>query len=148
MIQLAIIYSKTKLSGRLTKFWTGEYAYHCGFLDAENDTFYEMNIMPRAVSWAAKNYKDYSLHPTNLTAEDCFSYLKQDALHVRYGVFDYAMFALRPVYHLFGQSTRNFSGEICSEWLNKCLWRKTPNATQFNPKDAPPSPADFARLYT
>lgn len=147
MIQLAIIYSKTKLSGRLTKFWTGEYAYHCGFLDAENDTFYDMNLLPRKVYWSAKKYKDFTLHPCKLTVADCEEYLKLDSLNVRYGVLDYSLFALRPIFHFFGKSTRNLGGEICSEWVNKCLWRKVQNSTPFNPLDAPPSPADFVRLY-
>lgn len=147
-MKLAIIYSKTKLSGKLTKFWTGSYAYHCGFVDEESDTFYDMNLLPRKVYWSAKKYKDYTLHPCNLTVDDCESYLKQDSLHVRYGVLDYTLFALRPIFHFFGKSTRNLSGEICSEMMNNWLWRKTPNATPFSPLDAPPSPADFVRLYT
>jgi hypothetical protein len=146
-MKLAIIYSKTKLSGKLTKFWTGEYAYHCGFVDEGNDTFYDMNIMPRKVYWSAKNYKEFTLHDCILSLDDCENYLKQDSLKARYGVLDYCLFALRPLFHLFGKSTINANGVICSEMVNNWLWRKNANATPFNPLDAPPSPADFVRLY-
>jgi hypothetical protein len=146
-IKLAIIFNENKLSGKLTKFWTGEYAYHIGFYDDTTDTFYDMSILPRKVYWSAKNYKDFTLHTTNLTAADCEAYLKQDSLYVRYGVIDYTLFALRPLFHFFGKSTRNANGWICSEMVNNWLWRKQLNATEWNPKDAPPSPADFVRLF-
>lgn len=147
MIQVAIIYSKTKLSGKLTKFWTNSYAYHCGFVDLENDTFYDMNRLPRKVYWSAKKYKDYTLHHCALTISDCEHNLKLDSLNSRYGFLDYTLFALRPLFHFFGQSTRNLNGEICSEMLNNWLWRKRAQATPFNPLDEPPSPADFVKFY-
>lgn len=146
-MQLAIIYSKTKLSSKLTKFWTGSYAYHCGLLDIESDTFFDMNITPRKISWAAKDYKDFELHDVDVTLSDCENYLKQDSLNVRYGVLDYTLFALRPIFHFFGKSTPNANGDICSEQTNKWLWRKTYGATPFNPLHAPPSPADLERFF-
>lgn len=147
MIQLAIIYSRKKLTAKLCKFFTGEYAYHCGFVDFENDTFYDMYFTPRKVSWKAKKYKDVTLHPTILNASDCEEYLKQDSLHMVYSLFDYWLFAIRPIYHLIGKSTPNANGIICSEMCNNWLWRKKPGITPFNPLSAPPSPADFVRLY-
>jgi hypothetical protein len=38
-----------------------------------------------------------------------------------YGVLDYCLFALRPLYHLFGKSTRNAGGVICSEMVYNVL---------------------------
>ncbi|MDO8294374.1 MAG: hypothetical protein Q7T29_16150 [Gallionella sp.] len=35
-----------------------------------------------------------------------------------YGWQDYLLFALRPLYHLLGKSTRNAGGVICSEMVN------------------------------
>jgi hypothetical protein len=147
VIKVAIIFNQRKLSGKLTRFFTGEYAYHIGFLHIESDTFFDMHILPRKVSWAAKKYYEYTLHDCHLTKEDCEAFLKRDSLDVRYGVMDYTLFALRGLYHLFGKSTRNANGWICSEMVNNWLWRKTDKATAFDPELAPPSPADFVRFY-
>lgn len=145
-MKIAIIYNQNKLSGKLTKLFTGSYAYHIGFLDEESDTFYDMHLLVRKISWKAKKYKDYTLHACELTVDDCDCYLKRDSLNIRYGVLDYMLFALRPIYHLFGKSTRNAEGWICSEMVNVWLWRKSGNkATPFHLDNNPPSPADFER---
>ena len=56
-----------------------------------------------------------------------------------YGWRDYMLFALRPLYHLFGRSTRNAGGVICSEMVANDL-----NALGW-PVHFPevPSPADL-----
>jgi hypothetical protein len=145
-MQLAIISSKTKLSGKLTKFWTGSYAYHCGFVDIASDTFYDMHLNPRCTTWTEHGYKDVQLFDVNITREECQRYRIQDRKEI-YGFVDYTLFALRKIYHLLGYSTRNGGGIICSEMLNNWLWRKDTGATPFNPMDAPPSPADLERFF-
>jgi hypothetical protein len=145
VVKFVLIYSHTKLSGKLTKLFTGSFAYHCGFLDEATDTFYDMHWIPRKISWSERGYKDYTLHHCPLTAKDCEKYMKQDSLKIRYGWMDYILFALRPLYHLIGKSTRNADGWICSEMCNVWWWRKRHEGTPFDLDDAPPSPADFER---
>ena len=146
-MQLGIIFNKKKLSGKLTKFWTGCYAYHVLWIDEENSKFYDMSLIRRRGQWphyedstAIQKY-DFPL----VTKEYLEKQLETD--ESRYGVFDYCLFALRPIYHLFGYSTRNASGVICSEMINNDLWAcgyKTP----WEPKRAPPSPCDFAKFLS
>ena len=62
----------------------------------------------------------------------------------RYGVLDYALFALRPIYHLLGLSTPNARGVICSEMINVDI-HACGGRTPWPPNDAPPSPCDFYR---
>ena len=58
-----------------------------------------------------------------------------------YGWRDYLLFALRPLYHLIGKSTRNVGGVICSEMTNNDMIDC--GASTPWPKDGPPpSPCD------
>lgn len=59
-----------------------------------------------------------------------------------YGWQDYLLFALRPLYHLFGKSTRNAGGVICSEMINNDI-RACGGVTPWATSDAPPSPCDL-----
>ena len=145
-MKLAIISSTTKLSGKLTKFWTGSYAYHCGFVDIESDTFYDMHWNPRCTTWTEHGYKDVQLFDVNLTLADCEQYRIRDR-NITYGWRDYTLFALRPIYHFFGKSTRNPSGMVCSGWCNNLLWDKNIRATPFSPMQEEPSPADLDRFF-
>jgi hypothetical protein len=85
--------------------------------------------------------------PAPITSEDCEEFLKRDS-QVHYGFLDYLLFALRPLYHLFGKSTRNAGGMICSEMVNLWLWRIRPGCTPWPPDQAPPSPCDFYPFLT
>lgn len=145
-MKLAIISSTTKLSGKLTKFWTGSYAYHCGFVDEASDTFYDMHWNPRCTTWTEHGYKDVKFFDVNITLEDCARYRIKDR-DITYGWRDYTLFALRPFYHLIGKSTRNGGGMICSEMVNNWLWDKNIRATPFSPMQEPPSPADLDRFF-
>lgn len=143
MVMLAIISSQAKLSGKLTRFWTGSYAYHIGFVDVATDTFYDMHWTPRKTSWSAHKYKDFNFYICDLSKDDCEAYMKADSLKQRYGWKDYVLFALRPCMHFFGYSTINAGGWICSEMVNEWLWRKQEKSTPFLLNLPPPSPADF-----
>jgi hypothetical protein len=59
-----------------------------------------------------------------------------------YGYIDYLLFALRPIYHLFGKSTRNADGVICSELVYSVLLM---NGWKHRFKEVP-SPADLERV--
>jgi hypothetical protein len=145
-IQIVIIINEKKLSGRLTKFWTGCYAYHAAFVDLDNDRMYDMNLLRRRRIWseyAAK--KEYFLFdaPGNVTREYLEGMLDTD--ENRYGVFDYMLFAIRPLYHLFGYNTRNAGGVICSEMVNNDVLA-CGGSTPWRAVSQPPSPCDWYRF--
>jgi hypothetical protein len=126
-MKLAIIHAdpKRKLSARLTLWWTGSTAYHCGFVDESDGTLFDMNLIARKVPWPRyfPPIKWVVLYEVpGLTRAQCEAWLRRDSVQ-RYSVMDYLRFALRPLYHLFGKSTRNASGLICSElcalWLSE-----------------------------
>ena len=139
---LAIIHAPAdkKLSAWLTAFFTGSTAYHCGFVCEETGTFYDMNLLPRKLPWPRYNPPKWvMLYPVPvLTRQHCEDFLKMDG-EQKYGWLDYALFALRPIYHLFGKSTRNANGMICSEmcavWMNRVCYDV--------PMSPVPSPADL-----
>lgn len=125
-MKLGIIHAhpKDKLSARLTLWFTGSTAYHCGFVDESDGTWFDMSWLARKTPWPRYfEPKWVVLYDVPvLTREECEAYLKNDS-DIKYGVMDYILFGLRPIYHLFGKSTRNASGMICSEmcalWLNR-----------------------------
>lgn len=143
-MKLAIIFNKNKFSGKLTKFWTGCYAYHVGWVDEENGKFYDMHWIRRRREWpiygAETKVVQYDF--PNVTREYLEHKLETDK--VWYGVADYALFALRPILHLFGYSTINAGGVICSEMINIDL-RACGYDTPYKIYDAPPSPCDLSR---
>jgi len=143
-MKIAIIFNAEKLSGKLTKFWTGCYAYHVAFVDEESGRMYDMNLLRRRRLWPAYKPENYVLFeaPGNVTREYLEHMLDTDKN--RYGVFDYCLFALRPLFHLFGKSTVNAGGVICSEMINIDV-RACQGFTPW-PLDAPPpSPCDWHR---
>jgi hypothetical protein len=135
-MKIAFIYGK-KPSSTLTKIFTGSTCYHVGFTDGVK--FWDMHLIRRRRLWSIYNNKKTVLieAPVSITAE----YLdhKLDTDEARYGIIDYGLFGLRPIYHLFGKSTRNAKGIICSEMvaddLNAHGWRYTFKEV--------PSPADL-----
>lgn len=112
-MKIVFVYGKQP-SSTLTMLATGSTCYHVGFTDGFH--FWDMNLIRRRRRWVGLYPEDKVILaecPVAVTAE----YLdwKLDTDDSRYGVWDYMLFALRPLYHLFGQSTRNMGGKICSE---------------------------------
>jgi hypothetical protein len=135
-MKIAFIYGK-KPSSALTKIFTGSSCYHVGFTDGVK--FWDMHLIRRRRLWSIYNDKKTVLieAPVSITAE----YLdhKLDTDEARYGVIDYILFGLRPIYHLFGKSTRNAGGVICSEMVVDDL---NANGWRYTFKEVP-SPADI-----
>ncbi len=143
-MKLAIIFNQHKLSGRLTKFWTGCYAYHVAWVDEASGKMWDMNLIRRRRAWPHYDADQVLLFdaPENVTAAYLERRLETD--DNTYGWQDYVMFALRPLFHLFGKSTPNAGGEICSEMVNDDIW-VTGGSTPWPPDGPPPSPCDFYR---
>lgn len=123
-MKLVFIYGNG-FSSKLTKLFTKSRCYHVGFTDGVK--FWDMNLIRRRRLWSCLYPAEKVILadcPSNVTVE----YLdhKLDTDTSRYGVLDYLLFGLRPLYHLFGKSTRNASGVICSEMvaddLIACGW--------------------------
>jgi hypothetical protein len=143
-MKLAIIKNEHKLSGKLTKFFTDSYAYHVAWVDEKDKVMYDMHLRRRRASWP--RYND----STSITFHDFPEVTRQYLEHQLtvdqnvYGVMDYILFGVRPLFHLVGKSTRNAGGVICSEMINIDLWNCGVQ-TPWRMSDAPPSPGDFER---
>lgn len=142
-MKLAIIFNDAKFSGRLTKLFTGCYAYHAAWVDEEAGHMYDMHLIRRRRAWP--HYPDAQVLLFDVP-EVSRDYLEQQLTtdDSTYGVWDYLLFGLRPIYHLFGLSTRNAGGVICSEMINNdalACGLETP----FLLTGAPPSPCDLYR---
>ena len=143
-MKLAFIHADpaNHFSARLTKWFTGSTAYHCGFVDELSGTLFDMHLLPRKCDWpryAAPKWVVLYEVP-GLTRAACEGFLQRDSIHT-YGWIDYLLFGLRPLYHLVGKSTRNAGGLICSEMC--ALWLR--NVGYEVPFDPVPSPADLER---
>lgn len=142
-MKLAIIFNSEKFSGRLTKLFTGCYAYHSAWVDEEKGRMYDMHLIRRRRVWPHYGSAEVLLFDVpEVTREYLEHKLETDAQ--TYGVWDYLLFGLRPIYHLFGFSTRNAGGVICSEMVNDDIWA-CGGQTPFRPGTAPPSPCDLYR---
>jgi hypothetical protein len=143
-MKLAIIFNRRKLSGWLTRFFTGCYAYHVAWVDEERGLMYDMHLIRRRRTWP--HYPDSQVllfdAPAPVTREYLEARLTDDGQ--LYGVIDYLLFALRPLYHVVGRSTRNTGGVICSEMVNNDIWA-CGGRTPWEPHDPPPSPCDLYR---
>ena len=127
----------------LYHFFTGCYAYHTGFVDLESGFMYDMNLLRRRRIWmeyASRRNVEVYASPVAISREYLEAQLDSDTN--RYGYWDYALFALRPLYHLFGKVTRNQKGVICSEMVNADL-RAHGCKTPWPLEDGPPSPCDI-----
>lgn len=135
-MKIAFIYNR-KRSSLLTKFFTGSACYHVGFTDG--DKFWDMNLIRRRRLWPQYDASKVILAecPVPVSAEYLDRMLDTD--DSTYGWKDYALFALRPLYHLLGKSTRNAGGVICSEMVANDL-RANGWPTVFAEV---PSPADL-----
>jgi hypothetical protein len=136
MIVIAIISNPRKMSGKLTRFFTGSPAYHIGFVDTEAGKFYDQNLLFRRRLWphyADQHVKLYQC-PVLLSRDDLEHQL--DTRTDWYGVMDYLFFGLRK---LIPTATHSFKGAICSEVVDDILkahgWK--------SPFENVPSPADF-----
>jgi hypothetical protein len=141
-MKIGFSYSTTKISGKLTKFWTGSYAYHAFIVDEDNGVMYDQNLLVRVRNWP--HYGDNTTiklveSPVPISSDYMVQMLRtsEDA----YGVLDYILFALRPIFHLFGRSTRNAGGVICSEMVYNVLKN---NGWTHEFKEVP-SPADLEK---
>ena len=143
-MKLAIIFNADKLSGKLTRFWTGAAFYHCGWVDTENDKFYDMHAIRRRRYWSdyERNKRYVLVDFPEVTKEQLEHEL--DVCEQMYGFSDYVLFGLRPLFHLFGQSTRNAGGLICSEMVNIDAFKAGVD-TPWTLDAPPPSPADWYR---
>lgn len=117
-MKIAFFFNEDKLCAKLTKLFTGCYCYHVAFVDEVNDVMYDMHLLRRKRRWSAYGESHRAVlveSPVAISA----AYLEEQLLvdHNWYGAFDYVFFALRPLYHLFGASTRNAGGVICSEMV-------------------------------
>lgn len=113
--KLAFIYSKDKLSGKLTKFFTGSYCYHVGWVVEETNTFYDMHLIRRKRNWPHYDSKNVILLNTLETVSDEYLEAKLKSDENTYGWIDYCFHVLKPLFHLFGKSTPNADGLTCSE---------------------------------
>lgn len=140
MIHIAIISNPDKLSGKLTRFFTGSYAYHIGFVDTERGKFYDMNLLFRRRLWPHYDPKHVTLYecPVPVTSETLEFFLDTD--NDWYGVFDYIAFGIKKLLPGYRPS---FKGAICSEKVDEILvfsgWLSPFMAS-------PPSPADFEKV--
>ena len=142
-MKLAIILNDDKLSGKLTKIFTGCAAYHAAWVDEDEGLMYDMHWIRRRRLWPHYRSGQVILHDfPKVTREYLEERLSTD--EVWYGVLDYVLFALRPIYHLFGKSTRNASGQICSGMINLDLIA-CGYATPWPVLGAEPSPCDLLR---
>jgi hypothetical protein len=140
VIQIVVISNPDKLSGKLTKWATGSYAYHIAFVDTELSKMWDMNIIFRRRIWP--HYRPECVRfyecPTLLTVEDLE--LELDTSTDVYGVLDYSFFALKKIFSM--NKAPSFKGKICSEKVLDILvrhgWR--------NPFKSVPSPADFEKV--
>lgn len=135
-MQVVFIYGKP-ISSALTRFFTGSTCYHVGFTDGVK--FWDMNKIRRRRLWPQYPAERVIVVecPVPVSAEYLDHWLDTD--EAEYGFVDYLLFGLRGIYHLFGQSTRNAGGVICSELVANDLmangW-----AVRF---DEVPAPADL-----
>lgn len=144
-MKIAIIFNDLKLSGRLTRFWTGCYAYHSAWVDEASGKMWDMNLLRRRRAWPHYPAEKVMLFdaPGNVTTEYLERQLETDAN--TYGWRDYLLFSVRPILHLFGRSTINAGGVICSEMVNNDIW-STGGRTPWPPDGPPPSPCDLFRF--
>lgn len=141
-MKIAFIYSKSKLSGKLTKFFTGSYCYHVAWVNDELDLMWDMNLIERVRDWPQYSPENVILinSPVSVSIDYLNAKLRSD--ENTYGWKDYCLFALRPFYHLLGKSTPNAGGKICSEKIYQDL---VANGYPDTLKEVP-SPADLEEL--
>jgi hypothetical protein len=146
-MKIGIVFNQHKLSGWLTNLFTGCYAYHSFWVDEQNGVMYEMNLIRRRRHWPKYYSNDAQVYLSKdfpeVTSKFMESKLTMD--ENRYGVVDYCLFMLRPLFHLFGKSTRNAGGVICSE-MNVLDMLECGISLPWTKEDPPPSPCELHRF--
>lgn len=142
-MKLAVIFNSKKFSGRLTRIFTGCYAYHAAWVDEQAGVMYDMHLIRRRRAWPRYASDQVLLFDCPAVTP---AYLERmlSTDDSTYGWADYLLFGLRPLYHLLGRSTRNAGGVICSEMVNNDL-RACGVDTPWDEFEAPPSPCDLYR---
>jgi hypothetical protein len=110
-MRVAFIYNHG-ISSVLTKIFTGSGCYHVGFTDGAH--FWDMNLIRRRRVWLGlydRANVRFAECPVDVSRDYLESRLETD--DATYGWRDYMLFALRPLYHLFGRSTRRTSSQSC-----------------------------------
>jgi len=138
-MKIGFVYGR-KPSSTLTRIFTGSTCYHVFFVDEPAGKMYDMHLIRRRRAWP--HYPaDRQIILVDCPVDVPAEYLERmlDTDETAYGWRDYLLFVLRPIYHLFGRSTRNAAGVICSEMVANDLiangWRvRFPEV---------PSPADL-----
>lgn len=142
MAKLVIFFNHKSLLGKLTKIFTGSYAYHSAWVCEDHDKIFDMYLIRRKRIWSeikpGKTYKEYDFPFVTYRYLNTMCYIDKST----YGIIDYLLFSIRPIYHLFGKYTRNMDGKICSEMCNEDLI-KCGYLTPWNMNIEPPSPADL-----
>jgi hypothetical protein len=120
-----VFFLNTKsFKGKLMKAVTGCYSYHCGFLVEDSQLFYDMFWMRRRRPWAEVvdqiSHDDSIFKIVDSPVEIPEPYFIDKILNgnTHYSLGDYARFGLRWFYHLFGKTTVNADGLICSEMVH------------------------------
>lgn len=150
---VAFIFSNTNWEGKLCNLFTGCYCYHVGFVTDDKKWMYELNILRRRVSWEGRYPEEnVMLVPCPVKEEWLLDDIANYNGHIFdpgswYGLANYLMFAVRPIYRVLGKQPKNFKGEICSQWVNEALIAAGVN-TGFDKNAAPPSPCDLLKFYT
>lgn len=148
-MKIAIIIGNPKKNflSRLTTIFTNCPAYHAGFLDEETGMFYDMYWLRRRRKWPRYDSEQVVLFDEPyVTREYLEEQLSTD--DSEYGFLDYISFAFKPIFHIFGKSTRNAGGIICSEMIVRDIVA-CGGITPFSTSDSPPSPCDlYAWLKT
>lgn len=141
MISIAIISNPDKISGKLTSLFTGSPAYHIGFVDLENNKFYDQNLLFRRRWWPHYKADHVRMYECPVLVSSEYLENRLDTDTDTYGVFDYLSFAFKG--WLF-KSRPSFKGSICSEKVEQILmdngWK--------SPFKWTPSPADFEKVLT
>lgn len=142
-MKLAIIFNSDKLSGKLTKLFTGCYAYHTAWVDEDNGAVYDMHLTRRKRAWPQYANAQVLLFDFPEVTRD---YLERQLIADKrdYGYLDYVLFSVRWLFHLVGASTWNADGVICSEMVNEDA-RACGVETPWDEFQAPPSPCDWYR---
>lgn len=141
-MKLAIIFNHDKILGKLTKYFTGCYAFHVAWVDLETDTVYDTNLYRRKRSWSGLYKEDqFLLFDVPKVKRDYLEYrLNFDLSSCT--LLDLIQFYSRRVYHLLGISTYNIGGVTSADMCNTDIW-ECGGSTPFDLDKTPPSPCDL-----
>lgn len=155
-VKLFVVVNENNMWGKLTKFFTGCYAYHIGFAVPDSDAIYDMSFLFRKRKLSGTYDPDRIVFfdlPEGVSItereleEEVFEGVRRlchgDIKASIYGYFDYLAFGFRKIYHLFGKSTPNFGGQICSEKVESMLEAKGWTSSFVEV----PSPCDFVNYF-